>query len=92
MKPDELWPRVPEYRYRVYAVRSGGRTSRALEEMEVLAAAPDAGGLGQAILTLHEDEKAAGRKLSDRGRIGVLDVLAGPKGEWIVLPWDRHNS
>lgn len=84
---DELWPRVPEYRYRLVAVV--GYTRR------VLAAAPDGPGIGQAIVTLHEDALAVGRRLCDEGRIGVLDVLPDsgrPDGDWIVLPWDRRPA
>lgn len=86
---DDVWPRVPEYRYRLYA-RRGLR-------LEVLAAAPDPGGIGAAIVQLHEDEKAArpGGRLADRGVIGVLDVLpdrpSTAEGEWIVLPWQRSH-
>jgi hypothetical protein len=75
---DDLWPRDAAHRYRIYARR--GR------ELEVLAAAPDAGGVGQAILTLHDDQKQAGRRLADLGVIGCLDVLTP---EWVVLPWER---
>lgn len=84
---DELWPRVPEYRYRLVAVVG--------DQRHVLAAAPDGPGIGQAIITLHEDARAAGRRLCDEGRIGVLDVLpdnGGPYGDWIVLPWDRRPA
>jgi hypothetical protein len=82
---EALWPRIPEFRYRLYAVLPGCSP-------EVLAAAPDMEGIGVAILTLHEDEKQAGGCLADRGRIGVLDTAPAPgraSGEWIVLPWDR---
>lgn len=87
IEDDVLWPRDPDHRYRLYAIR--GR------EREVLAAAPDAGGIGQMLVTLNDDEKALGkgRRLYDRGRLGILDVLPdgnpSPAGEWIVLPWDR---
>lgn len=86
IESDALYPRDADHRYRIYARR--GR------ELEILASAPDAGGVGQALITLHEDEKEAGRRLADRGTIGVLDVMAGgPTGEWIVLPWERgHGS
>lgn len=82
---DGVWPRDLAHRYRLYA--------RVGERLEVLAAAPDPGGLGQAIVTLHQDAKAAGRRLCDLGRIGVLDVMPdgepSPAGEWIVPLWDR---
>lgn len=87
---DALWPRDEQHRYRLY-----GRVGRALT---VLAAAPDPGGIGQAIVTLHADAKEAGGSLGDSGQIGVLDTLPekvmydsdGHRlGEWIVLPWSR---
>jgi hypothetical protein len=85
---DDLWPRVPEFRYRLVAVIGDTR--------HVLAAAPDGAGIGQAIVTLHEDAKSVGRRLCDEGRIGVLDVLPDepghPDGEWIVLPYDRRPA
>lgn len=83
---DVLWPRIPEYRYRIYAVTGDSQV--------VLAAAPDPAGIGVALVTLHEDAKAAGRRLADEGRIGVLDVLPddpGVKSDWIVLPWERSH-
>lgn len=87
---DELWPRDLEHRYRLVVVKGPQGYP------EVLAAAPDPGGLGLAIITLHEDAKADGRRLIDEGRVGVLDVMPGgersSKGEWIVLPWDRAPS
>lgn len=83
---DELWPRIPDYRYRVYAVAGGA-------PLRVLGAAPDMAGVGLAIGTWHEDAKAVGRRLADEGTIGILDVMPDgephPVGEWIVLPWDR---
>ncbi len=85
MKIDDVWPRTPEYRFRLYAFTDDGH--------EILAAAPDAGGVGQAIITLHEDEKEAGGRLADRGHIGILDVCPGGKpgrrGEWVLLPFGR---
>lgn len=86
---EDLWPRDAEHRYRIYAVRGAGRS---YEDREVLCATASPEGIGAALVQLHEDEKAAGRRLADRGRIGVLDVLGGDdgKGDWIVLPWDRR--
>lgn len=80
---DSVWPRIPDYRYRIYAVLGGSRI--------VLAAAPDPAGIGVALVQLHDDAKAIGGRLADEGRIGVLDVLPERHGygEWIVLPWDR---
>lgn len=75
------YPRDPENRYRLY-VRVGDR-------LEVIATAPDAGGLGCAIVTIHDDQRTVGRRLADLGRVGVLDAVAG---EWIVLPWDRGEQ
>lgn len=87
---DDLWPRDAAHRYRIYAVR-GPRDG----DLEVLAATDSAGGIGEAIVALNEDEKERSprRRLYDRGRIGVLDTMPGgkpsAKGEWIILPWDR---
>lgn len=82
LSDDDLWPRDDEHRYRLYA-RQG-------TELRVLATSSTAGGIGQAIVTLHEDEKAVGRRLADRGVIGVLDVMSGgARGEWVILPWER---
>lgn len=86
---DDLWPRDAEHRYRIYAIRGAGRSAT---DREVLCATATPEGIGAALVQLHEDEKAAGRRLADRGRIGVLDVLGGEgaAGDWIVLPWDRR--
>lgn len=82
---DDLWPRDAEHRYRLYAVRG--------EEREVLGATDSAGGIGEMIVALDADEGERGRKLYDRGRLGILDVLPdgkpSPAGEWLILPWDR---
>lgn len=78
---DTLYPRDAEHRYRVYARRG--------KELEVLACAPDAGGVGQILVTFHEDQKREGRRLADLGVIGVLDVL---NSEWVVLPWERGRT
>lgn len=86
IKEDDLWPRDEEHRYRLYA-RRGRR-------LDVLAAAPTPQGIGLAIVTLHEDELAVGRRLADRGVIGILDVLPdrpGPTGDWIIPPWTRGS-
>lgn len=64
---DDLWPRVPMYRYRLYAWRPDGH--------DVLAATPSMGGIGVALLALHEDQRRTGGTLGDLGRVGVLDVL-----------------
>lgn len=82
---DALWPRDEAHRYRLYCRDHDG--------LRVLAAAPDAGGLGQAIVTLHADAKAVGRRLNDEGQIGVLDVLGGTdgRGDWIILPFNERN-
>lgn len=84
----ELWPRVPEYRYRLY-----GRLGR--RELTVLATAPDMAGIGAAIGQLHEDAKeAGGAGIGDHGQLGILDVLpsgVSARGEWIVLPWNRPD-
>lgn len=70
----------PEERFRLYLVPVG-------EPLPAPAAyAPDMAGIGTAIQTLHEDEKLVGRRLSDRGIVGVYDAL---EREWIVLPFVR---
>lgn len=88
MTIDELWPRDLDHRYRLCAVVG--------DSVRVLAAAPDAGGLGAAIVTLHEDARTVGRRLADEGRIGVLDVmpdgLPARRGVWVVLPYDRRPA
>lgn len=81
---DDLWPRDEEHRYRLYA-RVGRR-------LDVLAASDSTAGIGLAISTIHDDQKQAGRRLADLGQIGVMDVLAGARGEWIVLPFNRSNA
>lgn len=85
MRDDDVWPRDdPDYRYRLYARR--GHT------LEVLACAPDAGGIGAAIVALDEDMRAVGGALPDVGVIGILDVADGPRGRWILLPWQRGQQ
>lgn len=85
---DDIYPRDEEHRYRIYAVVGDHRT--------VLATADSAGGVGLALVQIHEDQKEIGRRLSDYGRIGVLDVLPGGEphatGEWIVQPYDRRPA
>jgi hypothetical protein len=78
---DDLWPRDEQHRYRVYGVIGDDRG--------VLACAATPGGIGVAIVQLHEDCKAAGMRLADCGKIGVLDAVAG---EWLVLPYDRATE
>lgn len=82
---DDLWPRIPEMRYRVYAQRDG--------ELQVLAAAPTPQGAGLALVTLHDDAKQTGGTLPGVGKIGLLDVRPGePTGEWIVNPFERSRA
>lgn len=80
---DVLWPRDnPDYRYRIYARAPDG-------DLTVLACAPDAGGVGQAIVTLDNDARAVGGRLTDHGSIGVLDVQGDPvggRGTWVFAP------
>lgn len=82
---DVLWPRDAEHRYRIYA--------RLGDELTVLAACPEPGGIGEAIVQLHADFRDNGRDFGDVGRIGVLDVMPDgephPKGTWIIPLWDR---
>lgn len=88
METIDPYPRDdPDYRYRLVAVVGGA------EKPHTLAAAPDAGGLGAAIVQLHEDAREAGQKLYDAGKIGILDAMPDgkphPTGAWIILPWQR---
>jgi hypothetical protein len=77
---DALYPRDEEHRYRIYARRG--------DELEVLAATGEPGGIGEAIVALDQDERDRGRRLMDLGAFGVLDVI---DGRWIVLPWHRPD-
>ncbi len=87
---DDLWPRIPSYRYRIYGRR---------EQLNCVAAAPSMTAVGLAILTLHEDCKRVGGTFADYGVLGILDTLGhgahaerpGPTGEWIVLPWEARR-
>jgi len=81
MTIDDLYPRDERERYRIYAVRG--------DEREILATAADAGGVGQALITMHEDCKEVDMRLADLGTIGVLDAV---EGEWVVLPWGRKEQ
>jgi hypothetical protein len=82
-RDDALYPRDAQHRYRLYA-RTG-------TELRVLACAPDAGGVGQAIICLDEDAlRAGGSGLGDSGAIGVFDTRPDePTGRWIISPWHR---
>jgi hypothetical protein len=88
LSDDDLYPRDEEHRYRIYGVIGHQRS--------ILAATPDAGGVGVALITIHEDQKSVGRTLADLGRIGVLDTMPNgrpsAKGEWVVLPYDRRTT
>lgn len=76
MNYDDIYPRDELHRYRLYK-----RTE--LDGLELLAAAPDAGGIGQAIFTLNEE---AGGQLWLNGRLGILDAILS---RWIVNPWSK---
>lgn len=83
---DAIYPRDAAHRYRIYMRDDDG--------LHVLAATDSAGGIGEAIVQIHADQKEHGRRLADLGTLGVLDVLPDdgpghPHGEWIVLPWSR---
>lgn len=73
----------PDERYRIYAVRGDE------DDPHLLATTGTPAGIGVAIVTLHEDAKRDGHRLADEGLIGILD---GEAGEWIVLPWPRKES
>lgn len=78
---DDLWPRDEEHRFRLYARRG--------ETLKLLAATPTMAGIGTAIEELDRDAQADGGSINDEGVLGVLDVMAGAKGRWLVLPWQR---
>ncbi len=66
-------------RYGLYAFANG--------ELTCIATAPDAEGIGAAIVANDEDEREAhglGAALGDRGRIGIRDRLMR---RWIVSPF-----
>lgn len=75
---DDVYPRDEAHRYRLYARNDDG--------LNILAATDSPGGLGEAIVQIHADQKEAGRRLADLGQIGVLDAI---ESDWIVLPWGR---
>ena len=74
---DDLWPRDHRNRYRLYAVTG--------DKLEVLAAAPDLPGIGQAIATIDEETDGG---LGTLGRTGILDAV---ERRWIVKPWERGD-
>lgn len=78
---DEVWPRTPEFRYRIYA-RQG-------DKLDVLAATPTPQGIGVALKQLDADERERGRRLVDRGAIGVLDAM---EGYWLIMPWHKGSE
>lgn len=82
---DAVYPRDEAHRYRVYARRGRGRSL----ELVVLACAGSSAALGVALVTLNEDERERGRRLSDLGAIGVLDAV---DRRWIILPWHRPED
>lgn len=78
---DELYPRDARHRYRLYLYHDG--------ELDCVAACPNPGGIGVALVQLHHDERAEGGSLSARGIVGVLDVL---EDDWIVKPFPRVRA
>lgn len=77
---DDTWPRTEAFRYRIYARRG--------DQLEVLAATGTPGGIGVALVQLDDDERERGRRLIDRGAVGVLDVL---DSRWLISPWHRPS-
>lgn len=71
---DEDFPRgFGPYRYRIYRLRAG--------ELELVAAAPDAGSMGVALVNLYQDGEFVGDD-----SVGCLDTATDP-GHWIVSPF-----
>ncbi len=76
LSTDDLYPRTPEMRYRLYALRG--------DDLGVpLAAAPDVAGLGTAIQCFHEEARENGLPGLE-GIVGILDTI---EGVWVALPW-----
>lgn len=74
MLENDLWPREPVFRYRLYR-RDG-------DHLEVLAAAPELGGVGCALAAHLEEEGPV------VGTIGVLDTHPYDRsGTWLVSPF-----
>lgn len=71
---DELWPREPRYRYRLYL--------RGPDGLEILNAAPDLGGIGLALATRLDEDGPL------EGLVGVLDThpYGSHAGSWMVNP------
>ena len=75
--------RTPLERYRLYALSPVG-------ELVLVATAPDAGGIGLALVQLGEE-----KQWSRDDRIGLLDTFGNPQipGRWLVesvREADRH--
>lgn len=79
LSTDDVWPRDEAHRFRLYNLVGGS--------LVTIAAAGDAGGLGQALVTMHREGEL-------RGRTGVLDVLGGSegKGVWVINPFEKGAS
>lgn len=77
---DAIWPRDEEHRYRLYALLDNS--------LNVLAAAPNPGGIGEAIFGFDDDLKEHGDALADLGRLGILDVI---ESRWIVNPFPHGD-
>jgi hypothetical protein len=71
---DEVFPRGEgKYRFRIYRLRAG--------DLDLIAAAPDAACMGDALLRLYSE----GEFIGDDS-VGVLDTSEDP-GHWIVHPF-----
>lgn len=62
-----------DHRYRIYRLREG--------ELQLVATAPNAGGMGLGLVTLHAEGEF---EIDDS--VGVLDTLEDP-GHWVVSPF-----
>jgi len=92
---DDLYPRDEQHRFRLYcltdcaACDGTGKNDENRcpycrgegKERHVLAAAPDAEGLGVALVTLGREGEL------EECAVGVLDVLGEPGAKWILKPW-----
>jgi len=75
---DEIAPRTPQERYRLFRVANGGPP-----EIVATVATPEA--IGAALLTLGREGEF------DDYCLGIQDTFGDPsrKGEWVIKPWQK---